>query len=77
MKRTSQDGAYVYFWARNDASVPDEVKSGAQTIIPSDSWGKPEARFSTETCNWASHFNAHQIVFDLTFCVSAQHAVNE
>ncbi|KAI5118460.1 hypothetical protein M0805_006279 [Coniferiporia weirii] len=68
MKRTNADGAYVYFWARNDPSVPEEVKSGGKTINPSDSWGEPEARFPTDTCNWSQHFNAHNIIFDLTFC---------
>ncbi|KAH8119293.1 2 beta-glucans in both donor and acceptor sites of Gh16 Laminarinase 16a [Phellopilus nigrolimitatus] len=68
MKRTNEDGVYVYFWARNDPSVPAEVKSGAKTINPSFSWGEPEARFPTDSCNWAQHFDAHNIVFDLTLC---------
>ncbi|KAL5507244.1 hypothetical protein ACEPAH_6700 [Sanghuangporus vaninii] len=68
MRRTNKDGAAVYFWARNDPSVPDEIKSGAKTVNPDDSWGEPEALFPTDTCNWGQHFDAHTLVFDLTFC---------
>ena len=70
LKRTTADGAYVYFWSRNDPSVPAAVKSGEKSISPDDSWGTPAARFPTDSCNWAQHFNSHSIVFDLTFCVS-------
>jgi len=34
------------------------------------SWGWPEAAFKFEDCDYASHFDAHQILFDLTFCVN-------
>lgn len=71
MKRTNADGVYIWFWARNDASVPAAVKSGAQTLSPDDSWGTPDARFPATSCDWPSHFTHHTIVFDLTFCVSS------
>jgi len=68
MKRTQGDGVYAYFWSRNDLSVPQEVATGSSNINP-DNWGTPVARYpSSDTCNFASHFDAHQIVFDLTFC---------
>ena len=69
LRRTNKDGAAVYFWPRNDPTVPDEIKSGAKTVNPGDSWGEPEALFPTDTCDWGSHFDGHQLVFDLTFCV--------
>lgn len=73
MQRTQADGVYVWFWSRNDNSVPAAVKSADSSLSPDDSWGLPEARFpSTASCDFSSHFNAHQIVFDLTFCVSPQ-----
>lgn len=70
MTRSSQNGAAVYFWPRNDGSVPADIKSGGNSVNPA-SWGEPEALFPTDSCNWAQHFDAHNIVFDLTFCVSA------
>ncbi|EJD03022.1 2 beta-glucans in both donor and acceptor sites of Gh16 Laminarinase 16a [Fomitiporia mediterranea MF3/22] len=68
LKRTNKDGAAVWFWPRNDPKVPNEIKSGAKSVNPGDSWGEPEALFPTDTCNWQQHFDAHNIVFDLTFC---------
>lgn len=62
----------MYFWSRNDPSVPAAVKNGESCIEPDSSWGTPDARFPTDTCNWGQHFDAHSIVFDLTFCVSAK-----
>ncbi|KLO16349.1 hypothetical protein SCHPADRAFT_869865 [Schizopora paradoxa] len=68
LKRTQSDGVYAYFWSRNDGSVPPEVASGSDRVNP-DTWGRPDVRHpSTETCDFAQHFDAHQIVFDLTFC---------
>ena len=36
------------------------------------SWGIPAANFPflPNYCNYDEHFDAHQIIFDLTFCVS-------
>lgn len=70
MKRTQSDGVYVWFFGRNDPSVPSGIRGGDH-VNPDQSWGKPDARFpSTEKCNFAKHFDAHEIIFDLTFCVS-------
>ena len=68
MTRSSKDGISVYFWGRNDASVPQDVKSGAKSVDPTN-WGEPEAYFPGTSCDMASHFQEHNIVFDLTFCV--------
>ena len=70
MKRTQSEGVFVWFWARNDSSVPPDIARGALRVTPNESWGLPEARFPTDYCDFATHFDAHQIVFDLTFCVS-------
>lgn len=48
------------------ASIDEGMVSG---------WGIPEAYFplgsgGDSTCDYESHFDAHQLVFDLTFCVS-------
>jgi len=69
MKRTQADGVYVWFWGRNDPSVPDAVRLASNDINPDDSWGMPDARFpSTSSCEFSNYFKAHQLVFDTTFC---------
>ncbi|KAJ7680263.1 glycoside hydrolase family 16 protein [Mycena polygramma] len=62
-------GIYVWFWARNDSTVPIEVSQGLSTVNPDQSlWGPPDAAFPTDSCDYRSHFDSHHIVFDLTFC---------
>jgi len=68
MKRTTEDGVWIWFWARDDPWVPLEVQYGFPSIVPDVSWGKPSARFIPTQCDMATHFNAHNIIFDLTFC---------
>lgn len=70
MKRTDSDGVSMYFWPRNDKSVPKEVRSNTGSISPSSSWGKPEGVWPTSQCDFASHFTDHNIIINLTFCVS-------
>ncbi|KAF9003020.1 concanavalin A-like lectin/glucanase domain-containing protein [Cyathus striatus] len=57
----------VWFWARNDGSVPAEVKNGASTVNP-DNWGVPAAYFPNTSCDFPSHFSAHNIIINLTLC---------
>ncbi|CAE6439175.1 unnamed protein product [Rhizoctonia solani] len=66
MRRT-QDGISVWFWARDDATVPDDVRKGAAGVQP-ELWGLPVADFPANNCDMKSHFGSHEIVFDLTFC---------
>ncbi|KAK7057245.1 putative glycosidase C21B10.07 [Favolaschia claudopus] len=62
-------GIFIWFWSRYDSSVPLEVSQGLSTVNPDpDLWGKPDAAFPTDSCDYQSHFDAHNIVFDLTFC---------
>lgn len=73
MARTAQDGIAVYYWSRNDPSVPRAVRDGgygSQTVSVDDSWGTPQARFVTDSCDMRSHFDSHVMIFDTTFCVS-------
>lgn len=70
MKRTAADGVWVWFWARNDPTVPNEVRYNIPSVIPNAIWGEPSARFVPDQCNMTTHFGTHNIVFDLTFCVS-------
>lgn len=75
MARTAEDGIRVWFWARGDPTVPPEVLYApalgilGTTISPNPTWGAPVASFPMgPLCDYATHFNAHQFVFDLTFC---------
>ena len=76
--RTKADGIRVWFWSRYDPTVPPEIRAPPYTnlfnpegMYPTAYWGEPEAVFPLgDQCDYASHFNAHAFVFDLTFCVS-------
>lgn len=68
MQKTESQGIKVWFWSRDDPGVPTAVSLGLDTILPSQSWGLPNAAFPPDSCDYTSHFNAHQMVFDLTFC---------
>ncbi|KAJ7497235.1 glycoside hydrolase family 16 protein [Mycena latifolia] len=62
-------GIHMWFWSRNDSTVPLEVSQGISTVNPDPTlWGVPDATFPADECDYASHFDAHKIVFDLTFC---------
>ncbi|TFK16481.1 family 16 glycosyl hydrolase [Coprinopsis marcescibilis] len=59
----------VWHWARDDASVPNEVKfgNGGGGVSP-DNWGAPIALFPNNQCNINQHFGPHNIVINLTLC---------
>ncbi|KAJ7084326.1 glycoside hydrolase family 16 protein [Mycena belliarum] len=62
-------GINMWFWSRDDPNVPLEVSQGLGTINPNQGlWGEPDAVFPADSCDIAAHFDAHNIVFDLTFC---------
>ncbi|KAI0949203.1 hypothetical protein AcW1_008885 [Taiwanofungus camphoratus] len=76
MERSAQDGIRIWFWARDDTSVPAAVahpsstEVGTATVTPSGSWGEPVASFPMgPNCDYETHFDAHRLIFDLTFCV--------
>jgi hypothetical protein len=76
MVKSRMFGVQVYFWPQNSINVPPEIRdcgSGGGSLFPNPSWGSPAANFPMcpGYCDYDSHFNAHQIVFDLTFCVRA------
>ncbi|EJD04695.1 glycoside hydrolase family 16 protein [Fomitiporia mediterranea MF3/22] len=67
MERTSSH-INVYFWPRNDGSVPSDVRNGASTINTGN-WGTPVANFpSSNGCNINSAFAPNNIIINLTFC---------
>jgi hypothetical protein len=71
MRKERELGVSVWFWGRNDPTVPSEIENSSQSLAPTQ-WRTPDANFptSSDNCDYDQHFNAHQIVFDLTFCVS-------
>jgi hypothetical protein len=76
MSKTQTSGIQVWFWPRSSSLVPPEIRHGAAKdvpIFPDWSWGPPSANFPMDSgyCDYAQHFNAHRMVFDLTLCVSA------
>ncbi|KAI0256408.1 glycoside hydrolase family 16 protein [Lactifluus subvellereus] len=73
MSKTRSHGVQVWFWPRNSPSIPTEISRDAQKgepVSPDWSWGPPAANFPMYPgyCNYEQHFNAHQMVFDLTLC---------
>ncbi|KIJ67434.1 glycoside hydrolase family 16 protein [Hydnomerulius pinastri MD-312] len=66
MERTT-DYISVWFWERGDASAPSDATSGASTIDTSN-WGTPAAYFPNTDCDLATHFDANNIIINLTFC---------
>ncbi|EMD36050.1 glycoside hydrolase family 16 protein [Gelatoporia subvermispora B] len=66
MERTSSF-IKVWFWSRNDGSVPSDVKNG-DTSIDTDNWGKPFAYFPGTSCSMTEYFDWANIVINLTLC---------
>lgn len=76
MLKSRDCGIQIWFWPRDSPDTPPEIAGGAwkeEPLIanPLDTWGPPDANFPLDPnyCNYDQFFNAHQIVFDLTFCV--------
>ncbi|KAJ9104230.1 hypothetical protein QFC19_004047 [Naganishia cerealis] len=60
-------GIYIWFWGRNDAGVPQEIKDGSFSgDVSATSWGVPSANFSIPDCK--KDFNDHVIVFNIALC---------
>ncbi|KAG8957680.1 hypothetical protein FRC00_003644 [Tulasnella sp. 408] len=66
MERTSTHIS-LWFWSRNDASVPAEVKNGSGAVSPA-TWGTPYANFVNNSCDFGSHFGPENIIINLTLC---------
>lgn len=72
MERTSQF-VNVWFWARDDDSVPDDVQNAAtlkdSAKVNPDAWGQPQANFvSGNTCDLDAAFKPQNIIFNLSLC---------
>nr|GAT57645.1 predicted protein [Mycena chlorophos] len=61
----SPSGIRMWFWPHNDPKLPHDIYD--PTVDPAG-WGLAEASFPFGGCDYEGHFDAHNIVFDLTFC---------
>ncbi|KAF7326080.1 GH16 domain-containing protein [Mycena kentingensis (nom. inval.)] len=59
------DDSGIQIWRFPRGSVPADIT--AQQADPAE-WGKPAAFFGASTCDVASHFKDHVLVFDTTLC---------
>jgi hypothetical protein len=57
----------IWFWPRNDPSVPADVVAGGGTVNTGN-WGTPVSYFPNTLCDIPAHFVPHNIVINLTFC---------
>ncbi|KAG1777267.1 glycoside hydrolase family 16 protein [Suillus placidus] len=57
----------VWFWERHDRSAPFDATNGAWSI-DTNFWGTPAAYFPNTYCDLASHFDANNIIINLTLC---------
>ncbi len=71
MSNTQSSGIQIWYWPRHCQSIPPEILWG-NSLTPKSSWGTPAANFPMISgyCDYTEYFNAQQIIFDLTFCVS-------
>lgn len=69
----ASDSVKIWFFSREDEDIPDVIRNGPQCdepVYPDATWGAPDANFPfyPQYCDYDTHFNAHEMVFDLTFC---------
>jgi len=76
MLKSRDCGIQIWFWPRDSPDVPKEISDGGvfegEPLFPNPTWGAPAANFPLDpsSCGYDQFFDAHQMVFDLTFCVS-------
>ncbi|PFH49979.1 glycoside hydrolase family 16 protein [Amanita thiersii Skay4041] len=68
MQRSRKGGINIWFWSRNDWTVPSDVKYGSPNVTIGWNWPPPDVRFQYEQCDYDAHFDPHAMIFDLTFC---------
>jgi hypothetical protein len=70
LERSKKDGIKVWFWPRDlTRTVPFDILNDRDGVHPEE-WAIPTAYFPTgDNCDYEEYFDAHKIIFDLTFCV--------
>ncbi|KIY66657.1 glycoside hydrolase family 16 protein [Cylindrobasidium torrendii FP15055 ss-10] len=66
LEKTS-DFIKIWFWSREDPSVPSDVRKGSAKIS-TGKWGKPTGYFPGDDCDIDKFFGPQNIVINLTFC---------
>ena len=66
MQLSRQAGINIWFRQRWEL----ELLLGGDRPICDSFFGLPDAAFTWDGCDFDSHFNAQNLLFDLTFCVS-------
>ncbi|KAF9526028.1 2 beta-glucanase [Crepidotus variabilis] len=57
----------LWFWERNNAAVPADVKNGQSSVEPAG-WGEPFFDMTNDNCDIDSNLKAHNLIINLTFC---------
>jgi len=57
----------MWFWSRHDSSIPNDVKSGSNSVNPQN-WGKAVANYPNDSCDLNSRFTDQNIIINLTLC---------
>lgn len=70
MQLSRDVGIRIWFKQREDIEI-NIWKRGGNDLLCVDvaTWGLPDAAFTWDECDYNSHFNAQNFLFDLTFCV--------
>jgi len=58
----------VWFWPRNSATVPSDVRANVGNQVNPSNWGTPVAFFPNTSCNIPQFFSPHNIIINLTLC---------
>lgn len=62
--------AGINIWFKERWELEFLLKGGGPICVDLFTWGLPDAGFIWNECDFDSHFNAQNLIFDLTFCVS-------
>jgi hypothetical protein len=63
-------GVFIWFYSRCDPDIPWTVRNESAALDTNQFVKSPDAAFYCDNCDYNSHFDAHEIIFDLTFCAS-------
>ncbi|KAJ3511093.1 hypothetical protein NLJ89_g4300 [Agrocybe chaxingu] len=63
----TDDHISVWFWDRQDKTVPRDVKWGTLLVDPKK-WGIPSAHFPNTSCDFTQFFQENHIIINLTLC---------
>jgi len=69
MQLSRDVGIRIWFKQREDIEINLWKRDGNERLcVDLATWGLPDAAFTWDQCDYDSHFNAQNFLFDLTFC---------